>query len=257
MSKEFVWTDELVHEFAANPTVWGTTSERAITNFKWNWFNKQPKEHSKEDAGWEIVGYKFNGDVYILEGDGKYRYRSGKGIAYYLSSYSESERKIHSVKRLSDNVVFSVGDEVGSKHFSLDKIISFTIRDSDDMWVSLSHDTCDLCWLSKIPETLKSKPTPLFTTEDGVDVKLGDSYWYVNMQLKLHKLCANKTMAWARHLMPSEKIFSTEEKAEEYILMNKPCLSVQNLIDHFNSHHFGQGEYQLQRLKELAKSKLK
>lgn len=71
-------------------------------------------------------------------------------------------------------------------------------------------------------DAAKPKQDVLFVTSDGVKVHLGDKFWYVNVLFQKHKLSADEKMAWARQLMPSEKIFSTEEKAQEYITQNKP-----------------------------------
>jgi len=106
-------------------------------------------------------------------------------------------------------------------------------------------------WQLKDIEKVK-EPIPLFITSDKVSLyneddeyfRVYDDYSYGKFKVK------NK---------PSYEVtatFSTKEAAEEYILMNKPCLSVMDLKTHFNSHHFGEGEYQLKRLKELAKSKI-
>jgi dipeptidase len=77
----------------------------------------------------------------------------------------------------------------------------------------------------------------LFTTEDGVDIKEGEQYFNVNEKywrvegvhycLKLNYETYHK----------SDKCFSTKEKAEEYILFHKPCLSLKEVKDHVDTFH--------------------
>lgn len=56
---------------------------------------------------------------------------------------------IHSVKRLSDSQVFSVGDEVSAKHVSKTRIRLFNIVHGN-MMVECGNDYCDLYWLGQI-----------------------------------------------------------------------------------------------------------
>ena len=68
------------------------------------------------------------------------------------------------------------------------------------------------------------KEKPLFVTEDGVEIFNGDSWWYVSDDFSCteHHLANHK-------IVPFGKAFSTREKAEEYIMENKPCLSYKDI----------------------------
>ena len=118
---------------------------------------------------------------------------------------------IYSVKRISDNKIFTIGDSYE------DLII-------EKMFMSVAGD---------IFTTYKPKiKKPLFTTEDAVDIFEGDSYYAVNTtffnnygsQKAFDKKSPDLTPFWQSNRSVC-KYFSTKEKAEDYILLNKPCLS--------------------------------
>lgn len=73
--------------------------------------------------------------------------------------------------------------------------------------------------------SLKHIKQPLFTTEDGVDIYEDKEFNCVNQHLYLFKEKGLCCINLGSHI----KIFSTKEAAEEYILMNKPCLSLNDV----------------------------
>jgi hypothetical protein len=121
---------------------------------------------------------------------------------------------IHSVKRISDNKIFTIGDSYE------DLII-------EKMFMSVAGD---------ILTTYKPKiKQPLFTTEDGVDIfDYSDSFYWIRKDTL--KLCERMTLNTSHSVFfqyepKKELYFSTKEKAEEYILMNKPCLSINEITN--------------------------
>jgi len=170
--------------------------------------------------------------------------------------------KIHSVKRLSDGEIFTIGDEIDLTKYEFNfpksdilteiKIIDNKIRFK--MNFQEKHDWNSSYTLDYI-QKLKQR---LFTTEDGVDVFEGDNYvivdnkdWYIdstggkNLNEKDYRL-----------------YFSTKEKAEEYIVLNKPCLSfneVYSLLGKLSTAALRQSDYQSlnTKLKQIVKNKLK
>lgn len=128
MSTEFRWTDELVLEFLnAHRTSKQILSKfywekESVEAFKFSKASNQPKEDKPitpitpvttkeyeqgflDKPEWEIVEF--------LHGVRKIsRENSNKEFFESLIEYPAKEVKIHSVKRLSDGEVFSVGDEV-------------------------------------------------------------------------------------------------------------------------------------------------
>ena len=82
----------------------------------------------------------------------------------------------------------------------------------------------------------KIKPV-LFKTEDGVDIfETTAVHWVVvtnksinkNVPYYLYELKFCKAHL-KLDLKNEYKLFSTKEKAEEYIIMNKPCLSINDI----------------------------
>jgi hypothetical protein len=128
--------------------------------------------------------------------------------------------KIHSVKRLSDGEVFTVGDKCeggiikGFKQVNNNCPLS-AVYDKD--WFSHDYVT-----------TLKKPKTPLFTTEDGVEVFEGDRCWYVNFLLIL---CGGNPIGMVGTKHNKFKWFSTKEAAEKYIEENKPKYSEKDMLD--------------------------
>lgn len=89
--------------------------------------------------------------------------------------------------------------------------------------------------------------TPIFTTEDGVDIFEGDKTCWIN------NWTVTNFTDWKRNGNTKELHFSTKEAAEEYILLNKPCLSINDLSDYY---YTGKKSLTLKKLKDLVKSKL-
>ena len=71
----------------------------------------------------------------------------------------------------------------------------------------------------------EEKPGPLFVTDDGVEVFIGDSYIIVEEDFKKHRLIA--------HNLPYTqdfKKFKHESNADEYIWRNKKVFSYEDFI---------------------------
>lgn len=131
--------------------------------------------------------------------------------------------KIHSIKRLLDGEVFTVGDLINYKDifYTNLKIKSIQLFDGK----ILIHKDCTMNTndLSEINHIKKR----LFKTEDGVDIFKGDNYVKVNNHSN-YSLVTGFIAEGAQDNYTGLK-FSTKEKAEEYIIMNKPCLSINQI----------------------------
>jgi hypothetical protein len=101
----------------------------------------------------------------------------------------------------------------------------------------------------------KSKQ-PLFVTKDGKGIFLGDSYFSVNVDTLNANWVVKERIADDSHLKLSpigSFQFSTREKAEEYVLLYKPCLSVQEVA---NVYSFGMTlDCLLDKVENIAKQK--
>jgi len=153
---------------------------------------------------------------------------------------------IHSVKRLADGKIFTIGDLVdsienigrciNSRGFWFDnkfigtksKIKSFQFI-GDILTIYTNYNN----FAYTINSFEKSKQT-LFTTEDGVDIFENDNIYWINIST-FEKVNCNKynddlgEISIKSLLSKKYKCkaisFSTKEKAEEFILLNKPVLS--------------------------------
>lgn len=99
------------------------------------------------------------------------------------------------------------------------------------------------------------KPKPIFRTLEGIDMYVGDTYFYTIIDEVYPKVYQNTVLTNTKYNTNKEnsiKYFSTKENAEDYIIMNKASFSVNdiNTIVYLNS-------YALQQLKNKAKEKLK
>lgn len=195
-------------------------------------------------TGWEIVSFMAHYGEIVSDFS-----EPGRGIDRYLNDYHYS---INSVRRLSDMVVFSIGNEVRYQHDSSTHqftICKFKIEHGI-MWATDLDGWANIEAIQKAPV---NPPKPiLFRTLDGKDIREGDEYWCLQSEWFISH-CTTKDYD------PSlaKKRFSTKEKANEFIIMNRPVLSVNDTWDYFKKFiHPGDKEKVLERLKELANKKI-
>lgn len=153
---------------------------------------------------------------------------------------------IHSVKRLSDSEVFTVGDNTNAGI-----IKSIFVSGS-----TLEFEVNGSCFLNGLVKFKK----PLLITEDGVDIFEGDEfYMYTTPFNDKNKTNVYKQVANYHYNKCTQKTFSTKEAAEEYVLMNKPCLSINDIesISTNNENPFGLIGLLKENLIELVKLKSK
>jgi len=127
--------------------------------------------------------------------------------------------------------------------------------------------------LEKFKESKTKKPV-LFTTEDGVDIEQGNpnDIWRVFITPSSYEAWKPIQMGIPQYInSKDEKYFYYKKSAEEYILMNKPCLSIADVYNlcialqfHNRVHDRADEDYYAvyvdllyKRLKELAKTKIK
>jgi len=102
------------------------------------------------------------------------------------------------------------------------------------------------------------KKEKLFCTEDGVDIFEGDVYWKNNGWLNVKIFIAHNKMKVSDFNI--DKKFSTKEAAEEYVLMNKPCLSINNVLNLLEFDYSKKLKHNLRKIKfnltQFVKTKL-
>jgi hypothetical protein len=148
---------------------------------------------------------------------------------------------IYSVKRLSDSEIFTIGDKTNSG-----TIESFKIVENRIMVNFIDNLPCFLD-----PKGNPLLKEPIFITEDGV--KCYDDTYNLFSVLTKGTWETRRILPSKAENYPSWKHFHTKEARENYILYNKPILSLNEVnaylckINVFSS---------LSKLKELVKSRL-
>lgn len=132
--------------------------------------------------------------------------------------------------------IFSIGDKTNNGIISKFEINTYGVRvffeeKPENYHVSLN--------------SIKHSKQKLFKTFDGVDVFEGDIFWGVNSVFKMWDLQVTNLKYPLSDITDEYKLFSTREKAKEFIILNKPCLSLQEAMNNNNAS-----------LKELVKSRL-
>ena len=108
---------------------------------------------------------------------------------------------------------------------------------------------------NKYAEENKPK-VKLFTTEDGVDIFAGNTYVMVT-----NDLFESRTLVAMGNEINNIKRFSTKKAAENYIKMNKPCLSLNDVLSITNKTSFVPEDFSKNLIKKeltkIVKQKLK
>ena len=242
-NKDFKWTDGLVKEYIKNN--FSCNPEHPFQIEQLERF-KQSKENEFTVRAVKCYG----GEVRNLY-DGLYRlYCNGVGFDLdYLLKIPDTV--ILSVKRNKDMEAFSIGDLV-----TVGTIESFYIE-SGQMWVRHKSPvgTYNLSEIEKVKQRV-----PLFTTEDGVDIFEGDtrSLYLTDKDFTLWTNTAKNCVGDI-----NTKYFFSSDKCKEYILMNKPSLSLNDLLSVWDKScevkypaNFYESAPLFKSFKELAKSKI-
>ena len=261
----FVWDDEIRKEFELFVELkCGETNTPCPSLWlieRWKQDFKQSKQSAPEPSAlptkeWEIVSYigKSTKFIYTLVNDEWCP--TGNGYVPFQNNkegIENSGTEIHSVRRLlPDMEVFSCKDNTNKGVIEsfviiteenrqtavtahLDKrenIGKIAVKVSGSL--GAAHPNQLLEDLEKLPPTptqpvVEDKPV-LFTTEDNQPVYMGETYWKVTILDQCWK--ANETVMREELANPPSyfKYFSTKEAAEQYILENKPCLSLNDVF---------------------------
>jgi hypothetical protein len=166
------------------------------------------------------------------------------------------KQSISSVKRLSDGEIFTIGDELTEG-----TILRFYLSDyNDGIYLDtkkISDNNIHSYYGLPLDKWVKYKQ-PLFTTEDGVDIYEYDAIWVVSSNFNTIYTTAFSNK-YGNSKTAYKIVFSNKKAAEEYILWNKPCLSLNDVASIYpgvNKNHSNTPSHQAERLKELVKSKL-
>lgn len=105
-----------------------------------------------------------------------------------------------------------------------------------------------------IQQFKKSKKKPLFITEDGKEIFESDKYWITYGTTEIKDYIALPGFSFPN--IGDSKRFSTKEAAEEYILYNLPCLSVNDIVSLSNYLTAIRIEISRKELEDIAKEKI-
>jgi len=195
---------------------------------------------------------------------GEYSEIGSRSLDYCTRFYS-----IESVQRLSDGEIFTVGDKAKSNGGrNSHDIESLQISKKSKMgekgdWVGYGEKLIWVRWAdhaggSWLNDVEKVKEEIILTTNDGVDLKFGDKYFVASPEsYQIFEASAGITFKTERWEGCG---FSTRELAEEWVLMNKPLLSLDNLLSVWTlevERERNRKSPMFQRFKEVAEKKLK
>jgi len=161
---------------------------------------------------------------YILDKETGLYVNKAEYAKFTISELLRQDCTIHLVKRLSDGEIFTVGDKVQliPGDWKDQNTILSKIEIKDNVVVfEITQEKYKSKYSQGIQDWRKTKK-PLFTTEDGVEVFEGDSFYFVTKSFLIERTTTIK-------LKQSDKTFSTREAANEYILDNKPDLSINDI----------------------------
>lgn len=213
---------------------------------------------SKEKIDWEVVAYQSSSGKLFHTKDMDDRGRIwSEDKQCYIDKHNLTDKRIsiHSIRRLSDGEIFSVGDRIG--WIGHNKTITGFIVAEDRL--QIVHEEGRLCAVkgASILKGLQKLPAPLFTTLDKVDIYPGMEFFQCVDPTTIHRFFAQYTdnpKSWE-----GLQLFSTLDAAKNYNVENAPCLSIKEVRDIIGSIVFDKpttGEYILEKLSGIVKLKL-
>ena len=218
-----------------------------IDNLENDWIENYPEFWQEVvEKDYEILSFKLPGNNIV---DLKYARNNLKFMLKNSSVY-----QIYSVKRLSDGEIFTIGDIIDTRVDNKYKqeILEINLGINDLLLKDkLIFKTKSGYVVSHIAVKVKK---PLCTTEDGVDIYLGNKSWILHKNswyLSPAAIVYNNPN-WTPNENEAHWRFSTKEKAEEYILLNKPCLSYNENLNATKIRN----KNTFETLKDLVKSKI-
>lgn len=146
----------------------------------------------------------------------------------------ENKYEIYSIKRKSDGVIFTIGDKIildnwmqGREYIQIDEIY-YNEHNQLSFRTNMSPAPKTFVFgLSDI--NYKIYKEPLFTTEDGVELFLGDKYWYPSDGI-IHQA----TIVDRNYPKVDNFYWSSKKKANAYVKENKPKYSKKDVLDYGN-----------------------
>lgn len=175
---------------------------------------------------------------------------------FFEKNVLSSKYFIFKIKRLSDNEIFTIGDKCNDDFIQEIKLVV----DENRLYISSKN----FSWGKNIKDLTKDKIS-LFTTEDGKEMYEGDELFELITPGFYNKSCVwniilFKTKSNINYDQENSKKngriwFSTKEAAQEWVVFNKPCLSLNDVKNCCFDNGWGNGVSQT-KIEELVKSKI-
>lgn len=219
MSKRY----KLIKEYPLSPELGFITDETMYFPCDYPEFWEEIK-----DKEWKITKFKgskdlFNKYIRVVVDENETGFKLNHYPAFDSKSYVFSTMEIYEVKRISDNITFSVGDKIKCLNSHIDIPEAITK-------IELNKEGTPCLFTNSfrnngvnIFKAVKVKK--LFTTKDGVDIFNGDIYWFViESDSKILQTWNPRSHVcdWSNseeyQKMPLGHVqFSTKEAAQKYI----------------------------------------
>lgn len=214
------------------------TESNAISFEDYSEFWEEIKEREVEILAFINIGdsifknkivAKETDSCWVFKYDKKNRFIGETTLSYFLNK--TDEWKIHSIKRLSDGVIFTIDQKfVLSKEWDGFGTISEFLDEGESVMVINK-------WKNVKSKTkFIEKARPLFTTYDGIDKYEGDDWYTLE----------------GSDLEGSDLKFSTKEALKFYMFMNKKRFSL-NDLENLKRHTPQLGSFDVKRLVDYVK----
>jgi hypothetical protein len=158
--------------------------------------------------------------------------------------------KIHSILRMEDDLIFTIGDLVKTQGGNSFRISEFKIREKDNKILVSSLEYTFICTLDELIQLKRV----IFTTDDQVGILGGDRYFFVRKDLSSTAIGEFKK---ASHISSSRSndflYFSNYENALDYLVNNLKVFSIEEVKDILS---FPESEV-IKMLKEILLLKIK
>lgn len=221
-----------------------------------DWVIKYPQYWEEIiEKDYEILSLKYNDYIYAFIKNNKYFKTKDCSGGYVclkdiLTEDIKYRASIRSVRRISDGEIFTIGDRVCfcSNRFTL---VGFRTSDTNaghKLIVDVKSLENNLSYSYEL-QSIKHIKQPLFTTEDDVDIFEGATFYHVDLNWYIG---SGRTTTHPFQKLKGYKEFSTKEKAQEYIDLNKPKYSLNDILSVAKDYYVMPQSF-IDKLKQLNK----
>lgn len=222
----------LIKKFPKSPELDTILEEKDLEDFEVNKFPEFWKEVLEED--YIIESYRLTTIPRLIYTRNIQRnvityIYNGRTLNNYVIEKLEN-LEIFSVKRVIDQQIFSIGDEVVNP-VGLSFTISRFYFDSLSKHILANGEGTDNGHVNV--SKLKMAPKKmLFKTQDGIRTFTGDLVYFINNEWEIFPEKVSKERK-NLYTIPSTLFFHSKEKAKNYITNNRPCLSIRDVCNIF------------------------